>query len=382
MIVLVALLEFVALLVLMARLSSGRNRRPAAAPMLKVNPQNKGVVSVILPTFNEASRVALCLEGLAKQGASVREIIVVDSGSTDGTRELVESAKAKDPRFRLERDAPLPPGWVGKVWALQHGLSVAGGSWVLGVDADTVPKEGMVDAVLSEATEAGFDVVSFSPRFAGMSLLEQWLQPSMLLTLVYRSGAAGGPRQSAESMLANGQCFLARREVLERHGGYELARSSWADDVALARELARRGAVVGFLDGSRLYDVRAYASAGQMWKEWGRSFDLADASNRWRHWLDVAFLFLVQVLPWAVIVLFFTGLLSEDGIWRSILLGVAGMILAIRVLMLLALAPSYEKRTAGFWLSPLSDALAWVRLVASTLVRPRAWRGREFRHEA
>lgn len=378
MLVALAVLELGALLLLMARLSSGRNRRRPAQPLLEADANHAGVVSVVVPTFNEALRIGPCLEGLSRQSGSIGEIIIVDSGSTDGTAELVREAAARDPRFRLERDAPLPAGWVGKVWAMQHGLSLAGGRWILGVDADTSPRPGMVDALLREVGEAGYDVVSFSPRFVGMSALEQWLQPSMLLTLVYRSGAAGARGQDPESLMANGQCFLARREVLVKNGGYALARSSWADDVTLARELARRGASVGFLDGSRLYDVRSYEGVWQLWKEWGRSFDLADATRRWRHWLDIIFLFLVLVLPWVVAVWLVMGGESGTGAWRRVLLGSVGTILAIRLLMLLALAPSYKERTMGFWLSPLSDPIAWIRLVISTLSRPQEWRGRRF----
>ena len=44
------------------------------------------------------------------------------------------------------------------------------------------------------AQREGFDVVSFAPRFAGQSVAERWLQPALLITLLYRSGAPGDPR--------------------------------------------------------------------------------------------------------------------------------------------------------------------------------------------
>jgi dolichol-phosphate mannosyltransferase len=376
---LLALFQTAALIVLIARLSSGRNRRLPVEPLPdQANPPDERRVSVVLTTLNEAERIGPCLAGLEGQGAIVSEIIVVDSHSTDGTADLVRAVSSRDSRFRVVHDPPLPDGWVGKVWALQHGLGEARSTWVLGVDADIEPKSGMVTAIVEAACEGGYDVLSFSPRFVDMTALEQWLQPSMLLTLVYRFGAAGAVAPAPDLVMANGQCFLARREVLLRHGGYELARASWADDVTLARALAHRGARVGFLDGSRLYEVRAYTSAAEMWREWGRSFDLSDATSPPRQWIDIVYIALVQAVPWVVLALVLLGAIRVERTVDKLVVAVSLVLILVRILMLGALASSYDRRSIGYWLSPMSDPAAWVRLLLSTIRRPRQWRGRFF----
>ncbi|MEP7347095.1 MAG: glycosyltransferase family 2 protein, partial [Gemmatimonadaceae bacterium] len=277
-------------------------------------------------------------------------------------------------------DPPLPAQWIGKVWALQHGLSLASGEWVLGMDADTEAEPGMVAAVVEAARTRQLDVVSFSPRFDGQTHGERWLQPSMLLTLVYRCGAPTD-HPHPDQLMANGQCFLARREVLLRHGGYELARRSFADDVTLARALAARGERVGFLDGSLIYRVRSYANARQMWREWGRSFDLTDATTSFRQIIDVVYILLVQGLPLPITLAFALSAAPAMGVMRA-LLWVNGALLGIRVLMTLAIAGSFVRRGPFFWLSPLSDPLAALRLVLSSARRPRNWRGRAYRTDA
>ena len=376
MIVVLAALQGLALLLVIVRLLPGRRRRPPVAPI------PEGVegtsVSVVVATLNEARRIGPCLAGLAKQGAPLREVIVVDSHSKDATPAMVEEIAARDRRFRLVNDPPLPTGWVGKVWALQHGLGEATSEWVLGIDADTEPQPGMVAAVVQAAQAMRYDVVSFAPQFADMTSAEQWLQPSMLLTLVYRFGAAGMADPPPDRVMANGQCFLARREVLLANGGYEVSRQSWADDVTLARWLASRGVRVGFLDGSRLYKVRAYDSLGHMWREWGRSFDLSDATTRVRQWFDVLYIALAQGMPWLVLLAFALGALSAQTPAGLVLLRLNQTLVAIRVLMLLALWGSYERRSMGFWLSPLADPVAAWRLILSTVRRPKGWRGRTF----
>jgi dolichol-phosphate mannosyltransferase len=307
-----------------------------------------------------------------RQGASLVEVLVVDSGSTDGTREMVLEAGERDPRIRLHRDPPLPGGWIGKVWALQYGLSIARGDWVLGVDADTEANAGMVAGVVGAAEEHGLELASFSPTFAGQDAWERWLQPALLLTLVYRTGAPS-PTPRPDQLLANGQCFLVRREVLLAHGGYTPARASFADDVRLARHYASSGVRCGFLDGRLLYRVRAYESVGEMWREWGRSVDLSDVAPRARQLIDLGTLLLAQAVPLPVLVWSLTTELPRA------LVVVNTFLFAVRLAMLGALARSYERRGMPWYLSWLADIPAVFRVALSTFRRPTSWRGRAYR---
>lgn len=359
-----------AALVLLWRLLPGIRRLPPVRPHQQ--PISDTTVSVIVPTLNEAARVGPCLAALSRQGAPLVEVIVVDSASTDGTQAVVEAAARFDPRIRLEHDPRLPPGWIGKVWALQHGLSLARGEWVLGVDADTEANEGMVAAVIDAARTHHLELVSFSPRFAAQSSWERWLQPALLVTLVYRTGAPE-PSPPPSRLLANGQCFLVRRTTLLEHGGYAPARASFADDVFLARLYARKGVRCGFLDGSQLYRVRSYRSARDMWREWGRSIDLADTTTRGRQWLDVLFLLLVQGAPLPLL-----GWASVALLPRA-LLAINLLLMMVRFALLIALGGSYEKRGLPYALSWLADSAAVFRVALSTFRRPVSWRGRSYR---
>ena len=366
----------------LSRLLPGRRRRAPVAPCAT---GAAGSVTVVVPTMNEARRVVPCLDGLAAQSAVVDRILVVDSRSTDATPDLVRAAAARDPRITLIADEPAPPGWIGKVWALQQALPHVRTEWVLGVDADTIPHPGLAGGALAAATGAGYDVVSFAPRFAGMSVAERFLQPAILATLVYRTGVPGDDRRT-DRVLANGQCFLARRQLLLDAGGYGAARASWADDVTLARSLAARGARVGFLDGARLYDVHAYASAGEMWREWGRSVDLSDATSRGRQWSDIAMLVCAQALPLPTIVAIAAWWIARGGGALppviGALAGVNAGLFALRLALLNGLSRSYAERGWSFWLSPLADSAAVFRIVLSTVRRPRRWRGRRFQLDA
>ena len=377
MIAFLASLQAVLALVLASRLIGGRSRRPAEAP--KVDGLDTPGLTVVVACLNEVSRIGPCLDGLIGQGKPVTEVLIIDSGSTDGTRDLIAAAAARDPRIKLITDPPLPSGWIGKAWALQHGTMLASNPWVLGMDADTQAEPGCAASVLAAALREGFDVVSFAPRFAGQSAAERWVQPSLLVTLIYRSGAVGDPRVTLDRVIANGQCFLAKRSTILQHGGYEPVKDSFAEDVSLVRLLAQRGVRVGFLDGARLYRVRSYRGVAQMWREWGRSLDLKDATTRARQTWDTLFVVLAQGVQWPLALALAIRWTAIDASPARTLLGAStAALLAIRWLLLGALRPSYEQRGLTWWLSPFADPLAAARLVVSSLRRPKRWRTRAY----
>jgi dolichol-phosphate mannosyltransferase len=371
--------------ILLSRLLKGPGRQPPVAPQ-NPTPDILGCVSIVVPTLNEASRISPLLTGLSRQSYEVREIIVVDSRSSDGTPDLVKAAQQKDPRFRLITDDPLPPGWVGRPWALHNGFlqTSEASEWFLGMDADTQPSPGLVAGLIQAAESQKYDLVSLSPQFILKYPGECWLQPALLMTLLYRFNPAGVNSEQPERVMANGQCFLCRRSVLAAVGGYTSAGHSFCDDVTLARNIAASGYKVGFLDGAKVLKVRMYEGALETWKEWGRSLDLKDASSRAQLWGDVWLLTSVQALPPIVILsclVFFTPL-SPSPNPLFFLLGLNIFLFAIRFALLFAIAPSYDRTQAKggwlFWLSPFADPIAVLRILLSALRTPKEWRGRKY----
>lgn len=371
---------------LMARLLRGPTRMAPLNPA-EATPDQLGTISIVIPTLNEAERIAPCLAGVSRQGYEVREIIVVDSHSQDGTVDQVKALQTTDPRVRLIQDDPLPSDWVGRPWALHNGFlnSSPQSDWILGIDADTIPHPGLAASLAALATQHDYDVVSLSPQFILKTAGEFWLQPALLMTLVYRFGPSGSGGEGTERVMANGQCFLIRRSLLEQMGGYIVAKRSFCDDVTLARQAAAQGATVKFLDGAKVLRVRMYEGIQDTWEGWGRSLDLKDASSTAQKWGDLALLIAVQGMPIVLTPLLacvqFT-LASIPCFWTWAL-GLNSGLLLMRFALLLAICPSYAMELAqgaswSFWLSPFADPLAVYRIFLSSIRRPTRWRSRSY----
>jgi dolichol-phosphate mannosyltransferase len=383
-VLLVLVAQVPAIAVLLSRLLRGPGRQSPLKPGV-AQPRWAGAVSVIVPTLNEAARLQPCLDGLMQQSQEVREILVVDSRSQDGTPDLVQASQPRDARLRLMQDDPLPPDWVGRPWALHSGFlaSSPDSEWILGMDADTQPQPGLVSSLLAIAEQAGYDLITLSPRFILSYPGEIWLQPALLMTLVYRFGPSGEVASSPERVMANGQCFFCRRSLLSQVGGYASARQSFCDDVTLARTIAATGAKVAFLDGANVYKVRMYEGAAETWREWGRSLDLKDAASPAQIWGDWLVLLAVQGLPLPLTLLLGYGI--ANGITTGpmqLALGLNAGLVIMRFALNWAIAPSYDlsqaKQAWLFWLSPLADPLAVLRILLSSMQRPKSWRGRVY----
>ncbi|WP_326822309.1 glycosyltransferase family 2 protein [Streptosporangium sp. NBC_01756] len=347
-------LQVAAALAVGVRLARGRDRLPALTPVTTPDAR----ISVVIPARDEEGRIGPCLEA-ALADPAVTEVVVVDDDSSDGTARLAGNLGAK-----VVTGAPLPAGWVGKQWALRQGIEAAGGDIVVTLDADTRPAPGLFGALA--AALDGYDLVSVGPRFVCDGTAEQALHASFLATLVYRFGPVGPPiPPPPHRVVTNGQCMAFRRTAMLAADGFARVRGHMADDVALGRILAADGWSVGFLDAGGLLEVDMHASTAEVWREWGRTLPLSDATRPGWQVADLAVVWLTTALP---VVRLATG--------RPTRLDLG--LLAVRLLLAGALRGSYTRPGPGVLLAPLLDPLTAVRLTQATLRPIRNWRGRTY----
>jgi glycosyltransferase involved in cell wall biosynthesis len=119
-------------------------------------------VSVVVPVFNEERTVAVLLRRLLAVGLNLREVIVVDDGSSDATRERVAEVVAADPRVRLIAQ----PHNQGKGAAVRRGFAEVKGEIIIVQDADLEYDPAELPRLIQPIYDGRADA-SFGSRFIG-----------------------------------------------------------------------------------------------------------------------------------------------------------------------------------------------------------------------
>ncbi len=215
------------------------------------------MISAIVPARNEEANIARIVESLERQ-PQVREIIVVNDGSTDRTGEVLGELQQSVSKLRVIDVRELPAGWVGKNYAAAVGVRAATCEWLLFVDADTELYPGAAWQGLSDADEHAASLVSYSPEQVLDTLGEEILIPFVYSRLAERYSFARVNDPGLQDAAANGQFLLIRRDVYDAIGGHEAVRARVLEDVALARLVKASGRNIFFGPGQGIVRTRMY----------------------------------------------------------------------------------------------------------------------------
>lgn len=185
-------------------------------------------ISIIIPAYQQAEFLEDCIESCYNQTYPAHEIIVVNDGSTDNTREIAERYMFKE--FPL-LDSPVKVIHQvnkGLASARNTGIMNATGDYILPLDADDMLMENAIEVITRKILETNCDVIAPSFVEFGKSNREVIIQP---ITDV------------KELLVGNrfGYFSAIRRSVLLEVGGYS-PRMTWGwEDYALWFDIFTRG---------------------------------------------------------------------------------------------------------------------------------------------
>jgi hopene-associated glycosyltransferase HpnB len=224
-------------------------------------------VVAVVPARNEEETIGHCLRGLLDQDyPGAFSIVLSNDSSTDNTS-LVAREISSD-RVKIVEAGPLEPGWAGKMWALNQGVSEARAHlpeffWF--TDADIYHRPGVLRALVYQAESKELSLTSLMVKLRVTNMWEKLLVPAFIFffCLLYPFRAVNDPTSKIAG--AAGGCAMIRASALEKIGGLGAVRDAVIDDCAIGRAVKTSGGAIWLGLGEASWSLRGYETLRNFW---------------------------------------------------------------------------------------------------------------------
>jgi cellulose synthase/poly-beta-1,6-N-acetylglucosamine synthase-like glycosyltransferase len=241
-------------------------------------------LSVIVPARNEAASLGNCLQSLLAQSepgfllGAQWELIVIDDDSSDGTREIAQSAAAGHQGVTVIAAPPLDlsdrGGLTGKTNACWAGAQRARGAWFVFTDADTVHSPGDLSRAIHEAEKYHAALLSYSPRQIVTGFWQRAVMPLVFSELASTYPPKKVSDRGSHLAAANGQFLLVEREAYFSVGGHRVLGRNILEDVALAQNIKRARFGIRFRYAPDALATQMYRTLPDMIEGWTKNLAL------------------------------------------------------------------------------------------------------------
>jgi len=313
-------------------------------------------VSLLIPAHNEELVMGATLEAmLALDYPKDRlEIIVINDGSTDSTKEIIDSYRKRDNRIRLY-DVPQGEGGKGKSRALNLGLQIARSEFIAVYDADNTPAPDALQYLVAQLLmhpELGAVLGKFRTVNQDRNLLTRFIN---IETLSFQSILQAGRWWLLKIATLPGTNFVIRRAVIEQLGGWD--EDAMTEDAELSIRMYINGWKIKYIP----YAV-TYEQEPERWDVWLRQRTRWVRGNNYvalkflrrrreiksrRVQLEVFYLFAMYYIFFiAIIISDFIFLLTATGLVAISLPGPYTLVWILAIVLFLAeimLALSYDR---------------------------------------
>jgi hopene-associated glycosyltransferase HpnB len=219
-------------------------------------------IDIIVPARDEAATIGPVIDSLLAQDyAGQFRVILVDDNSSDDTAARAGQAS----RLTILRLTHKPPGWSGKLWALDQGVAAGLAPLLLFTDADIIHDPRHLAALESQLHRSTVNMVSEMVHLNCASFAEHALVPAFVyfFQMLYPFARVNDPRSAVAA--AAGGTILIRRATLAQLGGVESIRGALIDDVTLAKSAKKLGGI--YLGHSGLAEsIRPYPHFSDIWQ--------------------------------------------------------------------------------------------------------------------
>ncbi len=265
-------------------------------------------VSVVVPAYNEEMVLQSCVESIIGAGYPNLEVLIVDDGSSDATRQIGQRLAADHPEVRY-----IYQDNAGKGAALNHGYRVSTGEFLFFIDADSVFTPQTVPAMLSAFYDEKIGAVCGDDRPVNLNRVL-----TRFLALITHVGT-GLVRRAFDVLgvvpVISGNSGAFRRACLDdmarSNPGHPLREDTVGEDLELTWQILTSPWKVVFAPDALVY-AESPSSVRALYKQrtrWARGL-LQSLQLYWRHLFDFSYPRFSCLLWFIVVTMVFTPVLQ------------------------------------------------------------------------
>ena len=325
-------------------------------------------LTVIIPAYNEAESVADTIRSLQQQSVQLREIIVVDDGSTDATGAIARACGVTV--LRPKRNTGSKAG------AQNVALAQVDTEFTMAIDADTTLAPNAIE-LLMPALQADPRIAAVCGSVIPRNVSTLWERGRYIEYLCAFTFYKPIQDYYSKPLISSG-CFSAyRTRVLQAHGGW--STRTMAEDMDITWSFYQAGYGVRFVPEAVCYPIEphSYHFMSKQLRRWSHGL-IQNIQLHWRGVLHVPYLrSVVAVTLWDATIasfafLFLIPLLALT-ISPAFLLGYVIDTPALLVPVLVGAWPRRELGRAlasipGFWVLRMVNAVFFLRAFMAEVV--------------
>lgn len=255
-------------------------------------------VSLLVPARDEADGVEAALRSKLAIDYPALEVVFIDDRSRDETGAIAERLAQEDPRLKVVHVTELPPGWLGKVHALNEGTKVATGEWLLPTDADIHFRPDTLRRAMRRCLGRGHDVLAAFPTFRAHTLLIDAVLADFGRTVLAPMQPDRIERPDNGFGVGVGVFTLIRRTAYDASPGWEWLRLEIGDDVTLGMMLKQSGARCSIVLARSHLELTMYPGFASLWKGVEKAACTISRYRAFAHVPIVLTMLALDVGPW------------------------------------------------------------------------------------
>jgi glycosyltransferase involved in cell wall biosynthesis len=297
------------------RAGFGMARLPWLSDVTPIPSSEAPLISIIFAARDEAEKLPAAIATLLAQDYPRFEVIAVNDRSTDQTPAILQEFARTSRKLIVTDIASLPPGWLGKPYALVAGFEKSQGDWLVFTDADVHFTPDVLRRAIALATERQWDHLTLLTSVEMRGFWETAAISYFGLGFIFGNEPwlASNPRSAR--YVGVGAFQLVRRTAYEKSGGHARLRMDVIEDMKLGKLMKMAGFRSGVAVAQDMVRVRWHSGVHNVIRGVTKNMFAAVHYNPFFAVAAMLLSVMMSILP-------FFGLAFATG-WARVLAGVA-----------------------------------------------------------